>query len=269
MHALAAAPRGRGIAGRARVGGFGAAAIVALLRAAVRQLRATRSFQRALPVIGRLPGVPDVAVVDSPTPEAFCAGLLRPRVYVSTTALRALSRPQLAAVLAHERHHAARRDPLRLLVARTVAEGMFFLPVLGRLTERYAALTELAADEAALQATGGPKALASALLAFDSHTIPAAVGISPQRVDSLLGARLRWELPGLMIAAAAVTLAGVAAVAIRLAQATDHASLPLPVVLALYEEGLGVNWAGRPGSGSAGESRGLSGTHLSIASSAG
>ncbi len=214
------------------IGGLGAAAIIASLRAAVRQLRTTRRFQRRLPVIGRVPGAPEVAVVDSASPEAFCAGLLRPRVYVSTAALTALSEHELAAVLAHERHHARRRDPLRLLVARIVGEGLFFLPVIRRLAARYAALAELDADDAARRTTGGPKALASALLVFDSHSSPAAVGISPQRVDCLLGARVRWELPVLLLAGAAVTLVFLAALAIRLAQATDHAALPLPVVLA-------------------------------------
>lgn len=214
------------------IGGLGTAAIVASVRAAVRQLAATRLFQRRLRVIGRMAGAPDVALVDSPTPEAFCAGFLRPRVYVSTGALAALSEPELVAVLAHERHHARRRDPLRLLIARTAAEGLFFLPVLRRLAERYAALAELAADDAARHATGGPKALASALLVFDSHPSSAAVGISPQRIDYLLGAPVRWELPALLLAGSAVTLAALAALAIGLAHATDQAALSLPVVLA-------------------------------------
>lgn len=213
-------------------GGLGAAAMVAGLRSAGRQLAATRRFQARLPVIRRLPATPEVAVVASPTPDAFCAGLLRPRVYVSTAALAALSTPELAAVLAHERHHARRRDPLRLLIARSVGEGLFFLPVLRRLAERYAALAELGADEAARRATGGPKLLARALLIFDSHPRAAAVGISRQRVDCLLGARPRWELPVLLLAAGAVILAVLGAVAIGLAQFMEHAALPLPVVVA-------------------------------------
>jgi hypothetical protein len=46
---------------------------------------------RALPVAGPLPGHPAVAVIDAGAPLAFCAGWLRPRVYVSTAALERLS----------------------------------------------------------------------------------------------------------------------------------------------------------------------------------
>ena len=176
--------------------------------------------------------MPDVSVVDRPAPEAFCVGLLHPSIYVSAPALRALSQTELAAVIAHERHHAQRRDPLRLLLARTIGEGLFWLPALRRLADRYAALAELAADDAARRATGGPKALASALLAFDAHPSPGAVGIAPQRVASLLGARVGWELPTLTLAGAAATLTALGALAVRLAQTIDHAGLPLPVVLA-------------------------------------
>ena len=175
--------------------------------------------------------MPDVSVVDHAAPEAFCVGLLRPRIYVSMPALHVLSETELAAVIAHERHHAWRRDPLRLLLARTIGDGLFWLPALRRLADRYAALAELAADDAARRATGGPKALASALLAFDAHPNPAAVGIAPQRVASLLDAPVGWELPALTLAGSAATLAGLSAVAIRLAETTDHAGLPLPVVL--------------------------------------
>lgn len=115
--------------------------------------------------------------------------------------MRLLSHEELDAVIAHESHHARRRDPLRLLVARSVAADLFFLPVMRRLAERYAAMAELAADEAAVGATRGPRALASALLAFDAHPSPAVVGIAPERIDHLLGRDVRWDLPTLTLLA--------------------------------------------------------------------
>jgi Zn-dependent protease with chaperone function len=68
---------------------------------------------------------------------------LRPRIYVSSGTTALLSGAQLDAVLAHEAHHARRRDPLRMLVARTLAESAFFVPVLHRSRERYAALADM------------------------------------------------------------------------------------------------------------------------------
>jgi len=214
------------------LGSVALATLVLSVRAVLRQLRAGRRFERGLQLRGPLPGVPRAHVIADDAPQAFCIGLLRPRIYVSRAALELLGDDERAAVLAHEAHHARRRDPLRLLVARALAEGLFFLPVVRRLPERYAALAELAADQAATAAAGGRRALASALLAFDEHPSPAAVGIAPERVEHLLGQRPRWELPTLLLLGALTTIAALVAVTLRLAEATAQATVGLPVLAA-------------------------------------
>ena len=50
-------------------------------------------------------------------PQAYVLGVLKPRVYVSQGLLEQTNEDDLASVLAHERAHAARRDPLRRLIA--------------------------------------------------------------------------------------------------------------------------------------------------------
>jgi hypothetical protein len=213
------------------LGSVALATLALSLRAVIRQLRASRRFERGLELLGPLPGVPRAHVVDDDAPQAFCIGLLRPRIYVSRAVLELLGDAERAAVLAHEAHHARRRDPLQLLVARALAEGLFFLPAVRRLPERYAALAELAADRAAT-AGAGRRALASALLAFDEYPSPAAVGIAPERVEHLLGHRPRWELPTLLLLGALATIAALGAVTLRLAEATAHATVELPVLAA-------------------------------------
>jgi hypothetical protein len=208
-------------------------AVLALaLRSAVRQLRQRRRFLRGLRVVGRadIEGC-RALVVDDERAQAFCTGLWVPRVYVTRGTLDLLPADQLAAVVAHEAHHARRRDPLRLFVARALGEGLFFLPALGRLTERYVALAELAADEAAVS-RGGRRPLAAALLAFDETPNAVVVGIAPERVDHLLGDRPRWELPTALLLGAALTVAGLVALVLQTAQATSHASVALPALLA-------------------------------------
>lgn len=148
---------------------------------------------------------------------------------MSTGAVAALTTEELDAVMAHEAHHARLRDPLRLLVARVVGDALFFLPAVRRLADRYGALAELAADRAATRGRGA-RALASALLIFEAVD-PAVVGIAPERVDSLLGERPRWELPVGLIVVAAAVLTAVAVVALRL-QAADGASVPNVPLLA-------------------------------------
>lgn len=169
--------------------GSGAFAVVLLaVRSALRQIRDTRRFVASLHVIGPARvGPPRTYVFADDAPNAFCAGLLRPRIFVSTGTLETLRRDELDAVLAHEAHHARSRDPLRLLLARTARDGLFFLPGMHDLAERYAALAEAeaAADGAAVRASGGDRgSLAAALLAFDSATSSAVVGIAPERVDT-------------------------------------------------------------------------------------
>jgi beta-lactamase regulating signal transducer with metallopeptidase domain len=198
----------------------------------VRQLLAGRRFERGLVVLGPVPSLARAFVIEDDAPQAFCIGMLRPRIYVSRPALELLGDDELAAVLAHEAHHARRRDPLRLLTARALADALFFLPAVRRLPERYAAIAELAADEMATRARGGRAALASALLAFDEHPSAAAVGIAPERVEQLLGQRPSWELPTLLLLAAAATIGGLTAVTIRLADATEHATVGLPALAA-------------------------------------
>lgn len=185
----------------------GATVVTRAARSLVGQLREARGFVSKVTVRDRVAvaGEP-VIVIDSRRAEAFCSGYLKPRVYVSHAALTRLSRDELEAVIAHERHHEARRDPLRLLLVRVLRDGLFFLPAMHRLTERYGALAELAADEAAVRAKGR-RTLASALLAFgEGHASDAAVGIAPERVDQLLGRPPAWDVPVSLLAGAAVTI---------------------------------------------------------------
>jgi len=208
-------------------------AVLALAaRSALRQLHNTRQFFRKLRPLGPAPNGAATLFADE-APQAFCAGLLRPRVYISTGAVESLDPEELDAVLAHEAHHARYRDPLRVFFARMLSDSLFFLPVLRRLADRYAALAELAADAAAVRRhRGDTRPLAAALLAFDERASSAVVGIAPERVDHLLGERPRWELPLALLAWSAVVILALVVVALRTEQATAHATVSLPLVAA-------------------------------------
>lgn len=187
---------------------LGLAVITRIGRSCWRQLLGQRRFARHLRIVGPLPGYPSVTIIADPTPQAFCAGYLRPRVYVSDGALELLAPDELAAVLLHEHQHRAARDPLRLACARVLSQALFFLPALRPLGERYSELAEQRADQAAVVAAGGEQhALASALLAFDASAPGGSAGISPERVDSLLGVAQRRRLPAALITVSVALLA--------------------------------------------------------------
>ncbi len=106
-----------------------------------------------------------------------------------------------AVVIAGTLRSAWVRDPLRLACGRILSEALFFIPVLGTLCNLYADVAELSADRAAVRASAGSEApLVSALLAFDESGPPGASGISPERVDSLLGKPPAWQMPARLLA---------------------------------------------------------------------
>jgi len=153
-------------------------AVVAAAREGLRSRRFVRGLARRCQA--DVHGLGDgIHVIDDPHPDALVAGLVSPRIYITTGALALLDPGAAAAVLAHERHHAARRDPLRQAAGRVLTEALFFLPAVKRLTHHELQLSEIGADESALAA--GRPALARALLAMEPHG-----GIDPARVDRLL-----------------------------------------------------------------------------------
>jgi len=209
----------------------GAVVITIALRASWRQLSDYRRFVRGIAVLGPLPGHPGINVIDDPAPHAFCAGYLRPSIYVSTGALAVLSDDELAAVLVHEDHHRTLRDPLRLASSRILSQALFFLPALPSLGDRYSDIAEERADDAAVRAAGDTRPLASALLAFDAAAPPGTFGISPGRVDSLLGRPAGWRLPSSLVASSLTTLAVLTLLVWRAsAAASAHATFNLPVL---------------------------------------
>jgi len=214
------------------LGSFAFAVLALAAQSALRQLRASRRFLAGLQNLRAAPvGGAGTLVFTDPSPQAFCAGLLRPRIYLSDATLELLGVDELDAVLAHEAHHARYRDPLRIFFARVLREALFFLPVLRHLAERYAALAELAADAAAVHRTrDDPQPLACALLAFHESGSPAVVGIAPERVDHLLGRRSCWELPFALLAWAIVVVGAIVVVALRTAQAAHAMTINLPLL---------------------------------------
>lgn len=135
----------------------------------------------------------------SSRPVAFCAGLLRPRLVVSTGLLERLDAEEQRAVLVHELVHARSREPLKCMLARMAARTFFWLPALGALLERYLLLKELVADREAVTRTSRA-ALAGALTQVIAQPTPAgAVGMSEfaaARIDRLFEPEAR--LPRLM-----------------------------------------------------------------------
>lgn len=158
--------------------GFHIALVLGVLYAAVDRGRAWMKLNR---VIGRLRllTIPSsgpfreaitaarvdparVRIVEGLANPAFTAGWWTPRIYLAAELPQRLSAPELQCLVAHERSHLDRRDPLRLAVLRFFACMVFWIPALRKLAADVADEAEFEADDAA--ANGKPLVLASAIL---------------------------------------------------------------------------------------------------------
>jgi len=168
---------------------FEAAVLLVMAASLTRQVLRQRAFLRRLPTQACVVwGVP-VRVIPSRRAHAFCLGLIRPGIYVSDGLLELLSGRELQSVIAHEAHHARRRDPLRRALAKAVSDAFWFIPALRTAASAQVTISELAADAVAAKTAGlGP--LASALVTFGDQDGSRA-GATPERVVNLLGATPR------------------------------------------------------------------------------
>jgi Zn-dependent protease with chaperone function len=135
-----------------------------------------------------------VVALATDVPLAFCFGLFRPRIGISTGLVQSLTRDELKAVLLHEDHHRRHHDPLRGLLAEVLAGTLFFLPVSAELRDLFLTSLELAADRHAVRLAGRPS-LAGALQKLLTHphaphlSMPGIAGLSATeiRIAELLG----------------------------------------------------------------------------------
>lgn len=148
-------------------------------------------------------------VVPGTEPRAFCVGGWRPMVAV-TAGVLGLSVEEQRAVLAHERAHAAARDPLVFAFLDTLGR---ILPPLAPLADEYRRLAEFAADDSA-RAASGDAAFAAVLMKAVEPAPRGAAGFSPTeaRIQRFLGnehgsSRRRFAAPLLGFGVALVLLA--------------------------------------------------------------
>ncbi len=206
--------------------GLGLSSLFRQLYATLRLIRSLLARRVAVPARMRdaatglaLDGRIDV-VLDR-QPFSFCYWFLRPRICVSTTLVQRLRTDELRAVLLHERYHLRHRDPLRLVVARYFAAGLYVVPVVEDLVEHFTLEKELEADQDAVAAMGTVTPLARALyrLLPDADDLSlgllvpvGALSVTEARIDHLVeGTPLPVAIP---LSSIALSLGALAAAAV-------------------------------------------------------
>ena len=165
-----------------------------------------------------------IDVVADERPFSFCYWFLRPRICLSSALVERLDADELRAVLYHERYHLRQRDPLRQVVARYFAAGLYVVPVVDELLAFHTLQKEIEADQDAVRASGGVRSLASALykLLPDADEVSlgllvpvSSLSVTEARIDQLVAGRplsialspLSVVLSGGALVAAAVLVA--------------------------------------------------------------
>lgn len=133
-------------------------------------------------------------VIKSRKKFAFCLGIRKPKIYISTSLISQLSSSEVEAVLLHEKYHIRKHDTFTMIIA-TFADSIFpFFPLLGDLTQSYRIHREIEADKFAVNQVGDKGPLISALkklLLHPSAKIVTVLAIAEQntlepRIYSLL-----------------------------------------------------------------------------------
>lgn len=194
-------------------------ASIAILTRAVGILRARARHRQLLDLVtSSRADLPNVRVVPTDVPTAYCLPGHRSRIVVSEGALAVLGEGELAAVLAHERAHVSARHHLVLLPFAVFGSMVPSVRTAGRVRESVRELIEMAADD---RATDGRDrhALARALCRLSTATTPTLAfaadgGSTARRVVRLLSPSQshRWLAAVVACAAAAAVVAPVVAV---------------------------------------------------------
>lgn len=136
---------------------------------AYRSWHATRSLIRGWLQVSERINLHDLTIptyrIEHSFPIIAVVGSIRPRLFIASSVLDALTKDELAAAIAHERGHLTARDNLKRLVLRACRDVLMLVPVGRPLELAWAQAAEAAADEhAAREDSDRALNLASALV---------------------------------------------------------------------------------------------------------
>lgn len=105
-------------------------------------------------------------IVDYPKSIAFNLGVLNPFVFISNNLIKILDSDELESVILHELVHIQRRDNIKQWVGVLLKETTWFLPTSSYCWKYFTKEREESADRKAVEITGKPLVMASALLKY-------------------------------------------------------------------------------------------------------
>ncbi|MEW8228542.1 MAG: M56 family metallopeptidase [Candidatus Thiodiazotropha endolucinida] len=177
---------------------------LAWLTAAATRVNMTRDMLEMLYSLSRpKDDSQSVRVVLSQRHFVFTAGILRPRIFLSSRLLESISPSELETVIAHEHAHQRRWDGMRLFVADILC-GLHYSPVRRRLLADLHLAVEQACDEVAAGQSGDRLQVAETILRLTrliGSSAPCMTSVkaaftgsdTAQRVEGLLRPPIPWR----------------------------------------------------------------------------
>ncbi|CDO08084.1 M56 family peptidase [Mycolicibacterium cosmeticum] len=173
-------------------GGGLSAVTVRMVRALSRMRSHTLDHADAVRLVGRSAGG-DVVLIDAPEPAAYCVAGRPAAIVVTSAAVAALDKPQLAAVIAHERAHLRGRHAHIVAAVRGLAAALPRIAFFAAAASEIGSLLEMCADDAAAR-KHGHQPLLDGLLALAGVTAPPH-GLAAASVAVLVRARRLTDPP--------------------------------------------------------------------------
>lgn len=140
-----------------------------------------------------------IVLFDDPKPQAFCLGIVHPKIYISTSLIRIMNIKELEAILLHEKYHLNKNHNLFLVIFSLINNLFLFFPFINDLYKRYMVKKEIEADRSTLNILNDRFILISSfkkLLTHDALQYPSLSYISSYSNDSSLEMRIK-EIIGL------------------------------------------------------------------------
>jgi beta-lactamase regulating signal transducer with metallopeptidase domain len=122
-----------------------------------------------------------IIIFDDKTPQAFCIGILKPQIFLSTELLKIMSRLELETIIIHEKQHLDNNDNFVLLILQVLKNTFFFLPIFRDIVDHYEIQNEIRADDLAIRKSGQNNVLSSLRKLIDYPVV------STTLVSSFLG----------------------------------------------------------------------------------
>lgn len=140
-----------------------------------------------------------VIIYKNSEPEAYCIGLLKPKIYISSKLIKIMDENELESILVHEMYHMQNRNNLILFIFKYFSYILFPFPFIKDLHKQYELQAEIEADKMASISLNKHNPLLKALkklLLYEPPSIDYGFGFSKAeaveyRVKSLVSGKVQ------------------------------------------------------------------------------